>query len=134
MKVVVDTNVFVSSFLGTGNPRKIIDVWKQGEITLCLSTEIVEEYVEVLGRLGLADEGEIGEILQLFARGFHTIFTAKTPELKIVEKDPHDDMLFECAVALGASSIISGDKAVLAIKDYMGIRVVTPSEFLKQMK
>jgi putative PIN family toxin of toxin-antitoxin system len=110
VKVVVDTNVFVSSFLGTGNPRKIIDLWKQGEITLCLSTEIVEEYVEVLGRLGLADEGEIGEILQLFARGFHTIFTAKTPELKIVEKDPYDDMLLNAPSHWGLLPLFQATK------------------------
>lgn len=49
---VVDTNVFVSSFFG-GNPRKVIDLWKTGELTLCLSTPIVDEYVAVLRRLGL---------------------------------------------------------------------------------
>ena len=45
LKVVVDTNVFVSSFFG-GISREIINYWKKGEITLCLSQEIIEEYVE----------------------------------------------------------------------------------------
>ena len=44
IKVVIDTNVFISSFFG-GNPKKIIDLWKKGEIKLCLSREIVNEYV-----------------------------------------------------------------------------------------
>jgi uncharacterized protein len=39
MRVVVGTNIFVSSFLG-GNPRKIIDLWEKGEITLCLSKDV----------------------------------------------------------------------------------------------
>jgi putative PIN family toxin of toxin-antitoxin system len=52
MKVVIDTNVFVSSFFG-GNPRKIVDMWKQGKLTLCLSKEIVSEYTTVLDRIGL---------------------------------------------------------------------------------
>ena len=52
IKVVIDTNVFISSFFG-GNPKKVIDLWKKGEIKLCLSREIVDEYVEVLKRLGL---------------------------------------------------------------------------------
>ncbi len=47
IRVVVDTNVFVSSFFG-GNPRKVMDLWKTGEVTLCLSKPIVGEYVEVL--------------------------------------------------------------------------------------
>lgn len=130
MRVVINTNVFISSFLGTGNPRKIIDFWREGKITICLSKEIVDEYVEVLEQLGLRDEREIEEILQLFARGFHSLFTGKTPELEIVKDDPDDDKFFECAVALNAKFIISGDKAVLAIEEYMRIKVVSPKKFV----
>jgi len=130
IKVVLDTNVFVSSFFG-GYPREILNLWKTGEITLCLSREIVDEYVEVLGRLGLQNEGELDELLSLFARGFHVQFTAKTPDLRIVKGDPDDDKFIECAVALNAKVVISGDKALRAIEKYMGIQIVTPREFLE---
>ena len=129
IKVVLDTNLFVSSFVG-GNPRNIVNLWKAGEITLCLSRTIVDEYIEVLGRLGLKNERELGELLALFARGFHVQFTAKTPELHIVEEDPDDDKFIECAVALNAEVVISGDKALRAIQKYMAIPIVTPKEFL----
>lgn len=132
IKVVVDTNVFISSFFG-GNPRKIIDLWKSGQITLCLSKPIIDEYIEVLQRLGLQDERELEELLSLFAHGFHVAFTAKTPELNIVEKDPDDNKFIECAVALKAEFIISGDKALLAIKDYIQIKIVTPKAFLMML-
>lgn len=128
IKVVVDTNVFVSSFFG-GNPRKIVDLWKSGQLTLCLSRPIIDEYVEVLQRLGLKNEQELSELLSLFAYGFHVLFSAKTPELHLVEEDPDDDKFIECAVALKADFVISGDKALIAIQDYMGIRIVTPKEF-----
>ena len=131
MRVVVDTNVFGSSFFG-GNPRKIIDLWKQGRITLCLSKAIVDEYIEVLQGMSLEDKEELDEILSLFARSFNSLFTAKTPDLRIVEDDPDDDKFFECAVALKAKFIISGDGAVIAIGEYMGIKVVTPKEFLQK--
>ena len=127
--VVLDTNVFVSSFFG-GNPRKIIDLWKTGEITLCLSSAIMDEYIEVLGRLGLQNEPELGELLNLFARGFHTHFTARTPKVHVVKEDPDDDKFIECAVALNAGAIVSGDKALRAVRDYMGIPIVTPKDFL----
>jgi putative PIN family toxin of toxin-antitoxin system len=129
IKVVVDTNVFVSSFFG-GNPRKIVDLWKSGQLTLCLSKPIIDEYVGVLQRIGLKNERELRELLHLFAHGFHIIFSAKTPELHFVEEDPDDDKFIECAVSLKADFIISGDKALLAIQDYMGIRIVTPKKFL----
>jgi putative PIN family toxin of toxin-antitoxin system len=132
-RVVVDTNVFISSFFG-GNPRKVIDLWKSGEITLCLSKPIVDEYIEVLRRLGLQNEKEIEELLGLFAHGFHVVFTAKTPELHIVEKDPDDNMFVECAVALKAGFVVTGDKALKAIKEYMNIKIVSPNEFLNKYR
>jgi putative PIN family toxin of toxin-antitoxin system len=128
-RVVIDTNVFISSFFG-GNPRRVIDLWKSGDITLCLSKGIVDEYVGVLERLGMAEETELEEILKLFSSGFHTLFTAKTPELHVVHGDPKDDMFIECAVALHAPFIISGDKAVLAVREYMRIKILTPKQFL----
>lgn len=132
-KVVVDTNVFVSSFFG-GNPRKIIDLWKDGTIHLCLCREIIDEYIEVLQRMGLQNEKELEELLDLFAKGFHVIFTAQTPTLYVIDKDPDNNKLIECAVALKAAVVISGDKAVLDIKNYMGIKILTPREFLDQLK
>jgi uncharacterized protein len=130
IKIVLDTNVFVSSFFG-GNPRKIVDLWKTGEITLCLSRTIIDEYIEVLKRLGLQNEKELEELLNLFARGFHVIFTAKTPELVIVKDDPDDDKFIECAVALNSRYIITGDKALTSIQNYMGIAILNPKDFLK---
>lgn len=127
--MVIDTNVFVSSFFG-GNPRKIIDLWKTGQIMLCLSKPIVDEYIAVLQRLGLENEKELRELLRLFAIGSHIVFTLETPELNLVEKDPDDDKFIECAVALDAAVIVSGDKGLVAIQNYMGIKIVTPKEFL----
>jgi putative PIN family toxin of toxin-antitoxin system len=131
IRVVVDTNVFISSFFG-GNPRKIIDLWKTGRITLCLSRAIIDEYTNVLRRMGLQDERELEELLSLFAHGFHVLFTARTPNLNIVEKDPDDDKFIECAVALNSKFIISGDKALTEIEDYMGIKIKSPKQFLDE--
>jgi hypothetical protein len=130
MRVVVDTNVFVSSFFG-GIPRKIIDRWKTGRILLCVSKPILDEYLSVLMRLGLENEIEAHELVGLFRRSTGILFTARTPQLRIVEKDPDDDKFIACAVALHASHIISGDKHLLAVEDYAGIRILTPRQFLE---
>ena len=133
-RVVIDTNVFVSSFFG-GKPEETIDLWKSGEIYLCISQEILEEYIEVLMRLGLQDEREIGELLDIFARNYYTVFTAATPELApVVEKDPDDDKFIACAVALGAEYIISGDKALLEVGKYINISILSPADFLKKIR
>ena len=130
MKVVVDTNIFVSSFFG-GNPKKIIDLWKNEKITLCLSNAILDEYIDVLRRIGMKDEYELEELLSLFSRGFNILFTTKTTKVKIIKNDPGDDKFIECAAALKADVVITGDREVLAIKEYMGIKILTPQQFLE---
>jgi hypothetical protein len=132
MRVVIDTNVFISSFFG-GKPRKVIDLWKNGEIVLCLSSGIVDEYMAVLQRMGLEEEKDLGELLELLARGFHILFAAKTPRLKVVRADPADDKFIECAVALKAEVIITGDKSLKEIGNYMGIKILGPQEFLDSL-
>ncbi len=129
-KVVIDTNVFISSFFG-GTPRKIINQWKEGRITLCLSQEIVEEYLEVLNRLGLKDKNEIRKLTKLFAEGYSSIFTAATPTLFIVEDDPDDNKFIECAVALDCKIIVSGDKHLKNIKKYIDIEILSPKVFIE---
>ncbi len=129
MKVVVDTNIFISSFFG-GYPKKVIDLWKNGEITLCLSNAIVDEYMEVLGRMGLVGEKELNELLYLFRNGLHCIFTTKTPKLKI-SVDPDDDKFIEAAAALNAAYIVSGDKDLLEIIKYAGIPILKPRAFIE---
>ncbi len=133
MRVVIDTNIFVSSFFG-GNPRRIIDLWKNEKITLCLSNAILDEYIDVLRRIGLKEEDELEELLSLFSRGFNILFTTKTPKIKIVKNDPDDDKFIECAVALKAHSVITGDREVLTLKEYMGIRILTPQQFLEKYR
>lgn len=130
-RVVVDTNVFISSFFG-GNPKEIINLWKTGKITICVSRDIIDEYVEILKRLGLQKEKELQELLKIFSEGHNIVFAASTPSLTIVEQDPKDNMFIECAVALGCSHIISGDKHLKSIDNYMGIKILSPKEFLEQ--
>ena len=132
MRIVLDTNVFISSFFG-GNPRTIINLWKDGRLTLCLSQDIFDEYIEVLRRLGLDNTPELEELLKLFATGFHIVFTTRTPEIHVVT-DPDDDKFIACALALKAGCVVSGDKALVDVRLYQGIRIVTPREFLEIME
>lgn len=129
LKVVIDTNVFISSFFG-GVPKEIINLWKNGKIILCLSQEIIEEYLNVLNRLGLKDQKEIVSLTKLFAEGYNSIFTAKTPILAVVTDDPDDNKFLECAVALDSKIIISGDKHLKDIKKYIDIKILSPRKFI----
>ena len=130
MRVVIDTNVFISSFFG-GKPREIINNWKEGKIIICLTPPVIEEYVEVLKRLGLDGEPELKELIDFLAKAYNICFRTKTPSLQVVDQDPADNKFIEAAVGLKAKIIISGDKHLLALKEYFGIKILSPAEFLK---
>jgi len=130
IKVVIDTNVFVSSFFG-GIPRKIINLWRDGLITICISQAIVEEYIKVLDRLGI-EQSDIKKLTGLFAEGYNLIFAASTPKIKVIKDDPDDNKFIECAVELGSKIIISGDKHLLNLKKYIDINIFSPKEFMDE--
>lgn len=129
MTVVVDTNVFVSSFFG-GKPRAVVDGWKHGTYQLGLSEAILDEYVRVLRAMDL-DERELGDLLELFRRQYNLTYTANTPDLAVVEADPDDDKFIEAAVALDVETIVTGDTDLRSVERYMEIAIKTPEEFLK---
>ena len=130
MRVVVDTNVLVSSFPG-GNPRRIIDLWKKGKITLCLTNAIIEEYVGVLKRMGFIGVREIDELLFLFRKQYGCVYSASARPLRVC-KDPDDNKFVEAAVELNATVVISGDDHLKSLKEYAGIMILSPQDFIKQ--
>jgi putative PIN family toxin of toxin-antitoxin system len=133
LKVVIDTNVFVSAlFSAHGTPRRIIDLWKTGEITLCITKEILEEYIDVLRRFDFIEKHELKRLLDLFKKRMNLIFIAFTLSLSVIKDDPGDNKFIECAVAAQAQYIISGDKHLKALKMYRNIKIVSPSEFLQR--
>ena len=135
MKVVIDTNVFVCSFLNPkGTPRQIIDLWKSGLVTLCLCAEILAEYLEVLSRFGLAGEPELRELLDLFKSRQGIDFVVIDNDLHVIEADPADDKFLECALKACAACIVSGDKHLRGLQEYERVPILSPSEFMTRRR
>lgn len=135
MKVVIDTNVFVSSFINPhGAPRKVLSLWHAGEIQLCLCKEILDEYVTVLDRLGVIDQEDLRELLALFRSRWQMVFTVIDGDLQVVAADPADDKFLECALKSGADCIVSGDKHLKDLGSYRAIPVLAPADFLRAIQ
>ena len=130
MRVVIDTNVFISSFWG-GKPGEIIKLWQMGQLTLCLSPEIIDEYLELFQRKNIHQTTECVHLMGLFARQINMVFVADPPKLYVIDDDPDDNKFIECAVALDAKIIISGDKHLLKLKRYVDIDIFSPHNFLE---
>lgn len=132
MKVVLDTNVYISAFVfGGGNCSKITELARKGEFELFSSLFIIDELSEVLRKKFnwsreqvIVARKEIREMAQL------------TPEvnkdLEVVEP-PADNRILNCCLLSQADYLVTGDKRhLLPLKKYEGTKIVTPATFLEE--
>ena len=131
MRVILDTNVFVSGVFFGGQPGKILTAWRDGKIRLFLSPEILEEYVEVLHRLEKSyPPVKAKPVIDLILAGTE-IITAPPLE-KPVSSDSDDDKFIACALASKTKVIVSGDNHLLAADGFQGLEIVKPSQFVRK--
>ncbi|MBW2038244.1 MAG: putative toxin-antitoxin system toxin component, PIN family [Deltaproteobacteria bacterium] len=129
MKVILDTNVFISGVFFTGPPYQILKAWREGEVKLVVSQEILEEYLRVGETLAAQFSGvELAPILELLTVEAELTLAPSLPEPVCV--DPDDDKFLACALASKTKLIISGDKQLLKVSGYRGIEVVRPRKFV----
>jgi len=129
LKVVMDTNVFVSGVFFSGPPYQILKAWQSGEFELVASQEILDEYLRV-GEI-LAEERPAVDLKPIFNFVLEHATIYKPSVLKEpVCEDPDDDKFFACALASESRIIISGDKHLLKVSGYQGIEVLKPREFI----
>ncbi|MBF0121838.1 MAG: putative toxin-antitoxin system toxin component, PIN family [Candidatus Omnitrophica bacterium] len=130
MRVVLDTNVFISAIAFGGKPKIILEKAIKGDIQLVLSDPILEELQGVLlGKKFNYPPHIVIEIAQQLASLAEIVY----PEdrILIIKSDPADNRILECAVAGMAKYIVSGDADLLMLRIYEKIRIVTPDVFLK---
>ncbi len=128
LKVVMDTNVFVSGVFFSGPPYQILKAWQSGDFELVVSQDILDEYRRVGEILG--DERPAIDLNLILNFVIEHAKVYKPVKLKEpVCEDPDDDKFLACALASGSKVIISGDKHLLKVSGYGGIEVMKPREF-----
>ena len=131
MKVVVDTNVFISGVFFTGPPHQILDAWRRGRVQIVVTPEILTEYRDTGTELTAHfPEVELEPWLELLA--VKSTLVEAPPLEKQVCTDPDDDKFLACALASRVSIIVSGDKALLRASGYKRLKVLTPRSFVDQ--
>jgi putative PIN family toxin of toxin-antitoxin system len=128
IKIVIDTNIYISAVFWGGKPREIVDLGRDEKILIFTSSEIENEIVEKLRTKFRLDEDEIKNILLDFST--FTIPTEVSVNVDAVSEDSEDNKFIECALTCNADFIVSGDRHLLKIKEYAGIKVLRASEFL----
>lgn len=132
-KLVVDTNVLISSFISAGSPRVVLTRIRDRLDLLCLSPPIIEEYLIVLERAGIA-EAHLASLFSLFQDPDHVLFVLSSQRVEIIRDDPSDNMFLECAVAAGADYLISGDRHLKSLKSFQGIEIMSPREYIVRVR
>jgi len=131
IKVVLDTNVFISALFWKGAPYQIFKRILEGAILNFVSPQILAEIKErLLDKFKLPPE-KVKEFLEIIVFNSQLVYPKK--KLNIVKKDPKDNKILECALEAKASFVISGDGHLLEIKKYKGIKIVSPKEFLSKI-
>ena len=129
-KIVLDTNVLVSAFGWKGNPRNIFRRAVLGELELFVSYDQLAELKRTIEYPRLRFTNEQKQIfLRLILEVANMVKPTRT--LDIIKDDPDDNIILECAVTGKADFIVTGDKHLLNLREFAGIRIVTPREFIE---
>lgn len=132
-KVVIDTNVMVSAFGWRGKPEEVVRLVTKGDVTNYTSFEMLAELREVVSypKLNFPETLQAEIIETIF---FESSLVHVNEPLNVIADDPEDNKVLECAVSADADFIISGDKHLLNLKNFRGIEILTPEDFLRRKR
>ena len=137
MRITVDTNVLISSTFWCGDSDKIIEKVEHKKLELVLSKEIIEEFAKVLGyeeiQQKIKDKNlEMRRTVEKIVSISKIIDTKQ--EFDVITEDSDDNKILECAVEGNADYIVSQDVHLLKLKEFNGIKILTPEEFLDVLR
>lgn len=129
IKIVIDTNVFLSALFWNGKPKKVIELALEKKIMGVTSTEILSELEEKLLKKFKYPENQTNSYLKLIIENFEIV----KPKVKVdvVKDDPDDNKIIETALESKAKYIVTGDKHLLNIDSYKKIIILTPNQLIK---
>ncbi len=129
LKVVFDTNIYISAILFGGNPRTILELARTREIELITSKVILLELAEKLREKFEWENSEISNVIEGISK-FIKIVEPKE-QIDLISQDPRDNRILEAALGGKVDYIISGDKKhILSLKKFEEIEIISAQEFL----
>lgn len=133
MRITVDTNILISATFWNGASSKIIDMVENKEVDLVLSKDILKEYDEVLNYKEIQDKiknknlemkKSVGKVISI------SEMVVPQQIFKVIKEDLDDNKIIECAVEGDVDYLVSNDKHLLKLKEFKGIKIIKPEEFL----
>ena len=133
IKVVADTNVFISAILFGGMPEEIRRLAREGKIELLVSEIMIAEITGILKRKFNWSDWQISEAVKDITT--YTTLITPTLTLSVIKEDEPDNRVLECASEGRAQFIVSGDEHHLQpLREFQGIQILSPAQFLERIQ
>jgi putative PIN family toxin of toxin-antitoxin system len=133
MKIVLDSNVFVSSFYWKGNPRKVFERVTNGLDELYITDEILNEIFTVMSRKKFdSNPEEIEDYIRIIESFSIKLFSQN--KIEEISRDKDDNKILQCGIDGNVDFIITGDNDLLVLREYMNIKIMKPKEYLENIE
>ena len=129
-RIVLDTNALIASLSRRGQYYAVWKGLQEGRYVLCISNEILEEYIEIIGRLMSPSIAE--NVADLLLKSENVELIHPHFRLGIITSDPDDNKFVDCAFAANATYIVSDDAhyEILNTIDFPMLFVIKLKQFL----
>jgi hypothetical protein len=139
LRVVLDTNIFVSSLLvKEGLPAQVLDAWRERKFLLATSPTLVSEiqstlnYPHIRRKYNITNK-DVNQLITLLAEDALVVAGDTEAVSGSVPDDPADEAVLACALDAVADLVVSGDRHLLDLAEYRGIRILTVREFMEKL-
>ena len=130
MKIVIDSNIFVSSFFWGGHPREVFERVINGLDELFITDEIKKEIFSVMSSSKFAVKiSDIEDYIKIIEKYSINIELKDIPES--ISRDKDDDKILQCALDGNADFIVTGDNDLLVLKEFRTIKITKPKNYLE---
>jgi uncharacterized protein len=135
VRIVLDTNVVASALLWGGVPLLLLQAAREKRVDLFTSAALLAELTDILGRRKFdkkiaASNLTIDQLVDRYAALAALVRPTPTPRLA---PDPEDDVVIGTALAAMADLVVTGDKPLLSVAAYRGVRIVGVFEALRSI-
>lgn len=133
MRLVLDTNVVASAMLCGGSPRLLLQARRERRVELYTSTPLLAELTDILGRSKFekkiaASLLTVDQLVDRYAEFALVVRPTPTPR---IASDPDDDVVIGTALAAKADLLVTGDRPLISVSEYQGVRIVGVAEALE---
>ena len=135
MRLVLDTNVVASAMLWGGSPKLLLQARREKRVELYTSTPMLAELTDILARPKFEKKiaASMLTVDQLVDRYAALVQVVRPTSIPRIAPDPDDDVVIGTALAAKADLLVTGDRLLLSVMEYQGVRIVSVAEALQTL-